>query len=230
MKINVVMQNSASAQKTIESIMSGTVKPNSIIVINEQSPISVLTKAYSSLEDKDEMLLYVDSTTVYPPNLLSEYTNMVEKLTADLDTKLKGANKYVFGYFGLVLTTNRDLWLEREFQRLTAPEPSPESDKRNAIGYVTDNATVDILELAGTILVKASYLEHLDFSAHSNPDTVLSNYFAQHKIYRVQVCTLALNRFMMAGCKYVTKLSTFDEVSEEIESLKEQCKLYLYRQ
>ena len=81
-------------------------------------------------------------------------------------------------------------------------------ERRTVIGYLKENATVDILQQYCSIFLHRStlandfqdYLEqckHLLCSATQSSDVIISNYFARKGIVRTQICTLTINRYII---------------------------------
>ena len=165
-------------------------------------------------DDAAVTLVLVSSTMRYPKNLLQEISAIKPELEKQLRAKMPQYTSSVWGLGGTVMVRNKEHNMELELQALMAGEDVPAADARSIIGYVRDNATIDILETAGVIVFDRNQIVKRDFMALVEPfraglaaqqycgDVLLSNYFGGRGVFRTQICTLSLNRFMLEVCGY----------------------------
>lgn len=101
-------------------------------------------------------------------------------------------------------------------------------EKRTTIGYVRENATVDVLEQYGGVLlhrsqVSSDLLSYLDkYRSHlaGAGDLLLANYLAKRGINRTQVCVLTLNRYMLDAVGFTVKRVPTDKQTKEARYLR----------
>jgi hypothetical protein len=165
----------------------------------------------------DMYIVFLNSNCTYPPHLLKEYEMSIPDLDRGLKEKLPNNNNgSIYGLGGVVMAQDKNANLDREFQKLIGVNDE-HYEERNLIGYVRDNATVDYLESCTSLCIHRSLLKNdfLVYLAKVIPSTeeghnrgisldiILSNYFAKHQILRLQICNLAINRFMLHRSGYL---------------------------
>jgi hypothetical protein len=169
-------------------------------------------------------IILVDEATNYMPHLAPEYLNASPEMFKHLQSRIPAGvpcEGAAFGLSGILFTEDTQKQLDSEFDALlddsslaAAKSDSGElSLKRTLPTILKDTSTVDILEFSGSIYFKASYLEGFKdaFFSKTAPavsydrfqaTVFLSNFLAKKHIFRVNVCHLTNNRFIMdrIGC------------------------------
>jgi len=196
-------------------------QPDSKIkVVRVDKDYGSLTAIVGAMErhpvNSDMYIVFLNSNCTYPPHLLKEYEISIPDLDRSLKEKLPNNNGSIYGLGGIVMAQDKNANLDREFQKLIGA-CTEQYEERNLIGYVRDNATVDYLESCASLCIHRSLLKNdfLVYLAKVIPsieeghnrgialDIVLSNYFAKHQILRLQICNLAINRFMLHRSGYL---------------------------
>jgi len=157
----------------------------------------------------DIQLMLVSSTMRYPKNIVQEFLAIRPELEKQLASKLPQYTSSIWGTGGTVMVQNKERDMDRELEALMAGHDIAPSDNRTIIGYVRENATVDILETHGVIWLNRQQVVKSDFMQMLKKygdglvkgllcgDTLLSNYMASRNIFRTQICTLTLNRYLL---------------------------------
>lgn len=275
MKIVVALTSSDSQiSDTVKSVLDGQIQPSEILVtlrngikvpqslrkndkvhihrIEESAPDYGMLNALVGVMDRypshsDIYILLLDSTCTYPPHLITEY-GCIKELEQKLKERVPTSNGSIYGLGGVVMAHDKRRNMDLEFQELLGK--STESyEKRNMLGYVLENATVDYLEICGSILIHRQQLkddflvylsklfkagEQLQDTPKLCNDIVLSNYFAKHQIHRTQICNLAINRFMLKRAGYFKNYQELDEPQKRdfyertVKYLRAQSCFYVY--
>jgi hypothetical protein len=167
-------------------------------------------------------IVLVDEATTYMPHLAPEYLNVSPEMFRQLQTRIPAGvlcDGAAFGLAGILFTEDNQKKLDCELDDLLNDgpehehEPSRASMTRTMPTILKDTSTVDILEFSGSIYLKASYLEGFKdtFFSKTAPavpydrfqaTVFLSNFLSKKNIFRVHVCHLTNNRFIMerVGC------------------------------
>lgn len=200
--------------KIPQGIRKKLVQPNSIVHLQRADKnYGALSALLGVMErypiaDPEMYIVLLHANCTYPPHLLKEYALTIPELAVSLKQKLPQSTGSVYGIGGVVMTKDKNLNLDREFQQLIG-KSDDQYEEKNILGYVRENATVDFLETCSSMcinrtLVKDDFLNYLEKTglADLSHDIVLSNYFAKHQVLRTQICNLAINRFMLvrSGC------------------------------
>ena len=238
--------------KTIDSIQSGLIQPIEILVTltNKQKytipdflrrkkgvRINRIDQDYGALNGlvgftqqykltEDVHCVLVSSTCQYPRNLLSEYVNNTNSMDAVLKEKISNFTGAAYGLAGIVIVPNKKRVLDMEFNNLISGKEE-KFEQRTMIGYIKDNATVDVLETFGTILLHRRYLED-DFIVYLDrvqlliadsysfcTDMLLSNYLTSKGIIKTQLCNLNINRFMLDSGGFTEKRKSRSKSDKE---------------
>jgi hypothetical protein len=223
MNIVAVLNDGEHIVDVITSLRTGLMAPSQILVVgrgqNKELPGVEYIVAEGVFDARvletigdDAYILLLENDCTYPPHLISEYNATVGEIKKDLDQKLPNNKGSVYGLCGVIMTPDKAKILEHEFKELVG-EHEEGFESRCGIGYLRENATVDFLELTGSILIHRSLIgaDFMDYmadvrskaSAGVDKDIVLSNYFAKHGILRTQICNLAINRFMLLRGGYM---------------------------
>lgn len=205
--------------------------------ITELDCFKVLDKAMKQ-SNKPYYYLITTPGIEYPVHLLQEYLSMHRPLNNTLKEKMEKDNKpfrgSVMGVSGVIMAnnpnSNRNLDLELEM--LLNGLNLPDEPVRNSIGYMHENATIDILELSGSVFAYSEDLNPSELISYDqiNPDVGLANLCAQKGISRLQICTLTLNRFILEKMHILpnNKDNQLSSYLEGLEYLKKHDKLYLW--
>ncbi len=194
--------------------------PNNIrkmpnVVINRiDADLGVLSSVVGFVQeykaDSDVYALVLNSNCTYPKNLLREFELSIPELDKVLSTKIPNFKGSVYGLSGQVIVPDKSRLLEQEFDDLLNGAET-HIEKRSVIGYVKENATVDILESYGGIMFHRSQIDTDAFMSYLHKtnkytkgaeDLLLSNYFAQRSLQKTQICSLTLNRYILDGVGY----------------------------
>lgn len=160
--------------------------------------------------EEDVYCLVVDNRCTYPCHLVTEYRNQVDNLNKAINEKLPNTVGSAYGMSGVVMLPNKKKDWDAEFEKLingdSGDDEETPQEKKTEFGYVRENATIDYLEISGSILIHRSqlfndfisYINRVLTLEHSlNDDVLLCNFLASKKVMRTQICSIFINRFMM---------------------------------
>jgi hypothetical protein len=194
--------------------------PDNVSVIDGvgvgKGPKSLVTMldCIASQEGSQGRLLLVLGGVIYPRHLLQHYINNIQTLEADLvrqmTEKKVDYNGVVFGISGLTMVSNRKENIVKNTTSLLK-HTNPFYVQRNQCGWINSNATMDILELRGSVLIDAKILTGFtDYVRKITlPDTIteaeaadytsvlLSNFLANKNVMRTQICNIELSRLLL---------------------------------
>ena len=183
-------------------------KMTNVIINRVDNDLGVLSSVVGFINecksDADVYALVLNSNCTYPKNLLSELEVTIPALNKILATKITDFKGSVYGLGGQVILQDKTKLLEQEFDDLLSGSDTY-VEKRSIIGYVKENATVDLLESYGGIMFHRSQIDDT-FKSYLNAyancskgaeDLLLANYFAKLRLQRTQVCSYTLNRYML---------------------------------
>jgi hypothetical protein len=168
-------------------------------------------------------IILVDEAVTYMPHLAAEYLNTTAEILKEMKIKFqKDDISAAFGLTGLILKENKQHDLDNELESLISGSDDDISGsggsggtrvvfKRNYPTTTTNTMPVDLLEFTGSIYITANQVSELASSdVFKKPisynrfqaSVVLSSFLAKKNIYRVNVCHLGNNRFIMEriGC------------------------------
>lgn len=240
-------------QSAVDSLQSGLQKPDHILITlatdrkysipnplrkipnvtinridNDYGPLTAIVGFIEEYPaSADVYCLYLNGNCQYPRNLLREFTGSLAELNRILAEKLPNFKGSVYGLGGIVMVPDRQRVMDMEFDGLLKGEDT-NFEKRSIIGYVKENATVDILESYGCVFFHRSqigddFMEYLkackktqaDAGAVLCSDMILSNYFAKNTLMRTQMCTLNINRFMLDAAGFTEHRKHRDKPAKE---------------
>lgn len=202
------------------SIDKKYVIPNNVrkmpnVVINRiDNDLGVLSSVVGFVQeyknDADVYAIVLNSNCTYPRNLLRELEMTIPELDKVLGTKIPNFKGSVYGLGGQVVVPDKSRLLEQEFEDLLSGAET-RVEKRSIIGYVKENATVDVLESYGSIVFHRSQIDTDSFMSYlqktanyprGSEDLLLANYFAQRSLQKTQICSITLNRYILDGAGY----------------------------
>jgi hypothetical protein len=194
----------------------------------------MLSSLYAILEkygtSPNVRIILVDEATTYMPHLASEYLNTSPEMLKQLKSKITESNASaafegaVFGLSGILYTEDKQNDLDKELNALLegggeVAQSEKLSIKRSLPSIIRDTSTVDLLEFSGSIFLFGSHLEgfkNLYFNVKTpvsynrfQATVFLSNFLAKKHIYRVNVCHLANNRFIMERIGCFSRLESY---------------------
>ncbi len=165
-------------------------------------------------------IVLIDEAVTYMPHLAAEYLNTTGEILKEMRAKFQTNDvSAVFGLTGLVFKENKQRDLDSELEALVSGDaasigapgaPESVSFKRNYPTTTTNTVSVDLLEFTGSIYLTVNQLTGFSSEVFKKPISynrfqaavVLSSFLAKNNIYRVNVCHLGNNRFIMdrIGC------------------------------
>ena len=182
------------------------------------SLIAILEK-YSKIKSKEVVsIILIDGQVTYMPHLIPEYIYSSPLIAQQLKSKITTTyNGCIYGLNGLKFIEDKQKILELELTALTTNTASPSPIQQNIKKIILsqDTATVDVLEFAGSIYMQYSYLE--GFILNPEPydmatgALIISNFMATKNIFRMQVCTLTNNRYIMEKIGCFSKQDKLDQ-------------------
>jgi len=165
-----------------------------------------LLKKYTCVDEKDVYFWLVTAGNKYPQYSLEEYIKAYPNMDKALHKKIKDTYKdakykgTILGLSGLFLRNNPKKQMDMELKCLQNGEDMSLTQERNSIGYVTEHATVDILELNGGIFFNNHVIDYNKF-AHIDRnllnvipnDLIFSNICSEMLVLRTQIYCHILN-------------------------------------
>ena len=162
-------------------------------------------------------IILVDEAATYMPHLASEHVNASPDIIRQFQSQIpagvtfKGA---VFGLAGLAFRADKRNELDNELESLLndteIPVKVPSSVNNLQPNMIQDTTTADILEFIGSIYLTADKLSGFKNEVFKKPvsfdrfqaTVILSNFLEKNNVFRINICHLANNRFIMdrIGC------------------------------
>ena len=160
-------------------------------------------------------IILVDEAATYMPHLASEHINTSPDILRQFQSHIKAGVTFkgaVFGLAGLALRPDKRNELDNELESLVNDTEMPNVPSLTNLqpNLIQDTTTADILEFHGSIYLTADKLSGFKNDLLKKPvsfdrfqaTVILANFLEKNNIFRINICHLANNRFIMdrIGC------------------------------
>jgi hypothetical protein len=147
-------------------------------------------------------ILIVTPNNRYPIHLIEEYLTFVPKMEESLIKQKPDFKGSIYGLSGLFMVCDKKKLMDKELEYLEKGIDVPTQNQPNALGYINQNALVEVLEMEGTIFFNLDIIQsewfQLDTKTRNiNNSLLLSNILSKHNILRSQICNLTFNRHVL---------------------------------